>query len=199
MNISKVVENIEGLLKQADMIGIGSTRKVYRFEDIVIKTFLHSIGYAQSKNEDQMYKSLEMQGLEKHIAPILFLSEKYVVQPFYEQLPLHNHCSYDIDLENDPRMLEDLKTAIEVIDQELDGFDFKDSGNYGLNEEGYLVLIDYGMTKKLYEEQWVPLAEAGTLPQIRFEKCRVCNIEKELRMYGEKDTDNRCMTCGKDY
>ena len=39
MNISKVVENIEGLLKQADMIGIGSTRKVYRFEDIVIKTF----------------------------------------------------------------------------------------------------------------------------------------------------------------
>ncbi|MGE7981602.1 protein kinase [Solibacillus sp. NPDC093137] len=199
MNISKVVENIEGLLKQADMIGIGSTRKVYRFEDIVIKTFLHPIGYAQSKNEDQMYKSLEMQGLEKHIAPILFLSEKYVVQPFYEQLPLHNHCSYDIDLENDPRIMEDLKTAIEVIDQELDGFDFKDSGNYGLNEEGYLVLIDYGMTKKLYEEQWVPLAEAGTLPQIRFEKCRVCNIEKELRMYGEKDTDNRCMTCGKDY
>lgn len=199
MNISKVVENIEGLLKQADMIGIGSTRKVYRFEDIVIKTFLHPIGYAQSKNEDQMYKSLEMQGLEKHIAPILFLSEKYVVQPFYEQLPLHNHCSYDINLENDPRIMEDLKTAIEVIDQELDGFDFKDSGNYGLNEEGHLVLIDYGMTKKLYEEQWVPLAEAGTLPQIRFEKCRVCNIEKELRMYGEKDTDNRCMTCGKDY
>ena len=199
MNISKVVENIEDLLKQADMIGIGSTRKVYRFEDIVIKTFLHPIGYVQSKNEYEMYKSLEMQGLDKHIAPILFLSEKYVVQPFYEQLPLHNHCSYDIDLENDPRMLEDLKTAIEVIDLELDGFDFKDSGNYGLNEEGHLVLIDYGMTKKLYEEQWVPLAEAGTLPQIRFEKCRVCNMEKELRMYGENDTDNRCMTCGKEY
>lgn len=199
MNISKVVENIEDLLKQADMIGIGSTRKVYRFEDIVIKTFLHPIGYVQSKNEYEMYKSLEIQRLVKHIAPILFLSEKYVVQPFYEQLPLHNHCSYDIDLENDPRMLEDLKSAIEFIDQELDGFDFKDSGNYGLNEEGHLVLIDYGMTKKLYEEQWVPLAEAGTLPQIRFEKCRVCNMEKELRMYGENDTDNRCMTCGKDY
>lgn len=127
MNISKVVENIGDLLKQAEMIGIGSTRKVYRFEDIVIKTFLHPIGYVQSKNEYEMYKSLEMQGLDKHIAPILFLSEKYVVQPFYEQLPLHNYCSYDIDLENDPRMMEDLKTAIEVIDQELDGFDFKDS------------------------------------------------------------------------
>ena len=199
MNISKVVENIEDLLKQAEMIGIGSTRKVYRFDDIVIKTFLHPIGYAQSKNEYEMYKSLEIQGLEKHIAPILFLSEKYVVQPFYEQLPLHNYCSYDIDFEKDPRMMVDLKTAIKVIDQELDGFDYKDSGNYGLTEEGHLILIDYGMTKKLYEEQWVPLAEAGTLPQIRFEKCRVCNIEKELRMYGENDTDNRCVSCGKDY
>ncbi|MER2120316.1 MAG: protein kinase [Solibacillus sp.] len=199
MNISKVVENIEDLLKQAEMIGIGSTRKVYRFDDIVIKTFLHPIGYAQSKNEYEMYRSLEIQGLEKHIAPILFLSEKYVVQPFYEQLPLHNYCSYDIDLEKDPRMMVDLKTAIKVIDQELDGFDYKDSGNYGLTEEGHLILIDYGMTKKLYEEQWVPLAEAGTLPQIRFEKCRVCNIEKELRMYGENDTDNRCVSCGKDY
>ena len=37
MNISKVVENIEDLLKQAELVGIGSTRKVYRFEDIVIK------------------------------------------------------------------------------------------------------------------------------------------------------------------
>ncbi|MEK5185280.1 protein kinase [Solibacillus sp. FSL W7-1324] len=199
MNISKVAENIEELLKQAEMIGIGSTRKVYRCEDIVIKTFLHPIGYAQSKNEFEMYKSLKMQGLEKHIAPILFLSENYVVQPFFEQVPLNNHCSYDIDLEKDPRITKDLKTAIQIIDKELDGFDFKDSGNYGINEKGNLVLIDYGMTKNLYEEQWVPLAEAGTLPQIRFEKCVVCNVEKELRMYGENDADNRCTTCGKDY
>ncbi|MGN7479543.1 protein kinase [Solibacillus silvestris] len=199
MDISNVAENADDLIKKAELIGIGSTRKVYRYENLVIKTFLHPIGYAQSKNEYEMYQTLEMQGLEKHIAPILFMSEKYVVQPFYEQLPLMNHCSYDIDLEMDPRMTEDLKAALNVIDKELDGFDFKDSGNYGLNEDGLLVLIDYGMTKKLYEEQWVPLAEAGTLPQIRFEKCRVCNVEKELRMYGEADIDNRCVTCGKDY
>lgn len=72
MKISKVVENIEDLLKQAEIIGIGSTRKVYRFEGIVIKTFLHPLGYVQSKNEYEMYKSLERQGLDKHIAPILF-------------------------------------------------------------------------------------------------------------------------------
>ncbi|MBD8033020.1 protein kinase [Solibacillus merdavium] len=199
MDISKVVESIDDIIKNAKMIGIGSTRKVYRNENLVIKTFLHPIGYAQSKNEYEMYQSLEMQRLEKHIAPILFMNEKYVVQPFYEQLPLNNYCSYDIDLESDSRMTEDLKAALDVIDKELDGFDFKDSGNYGLNEEGHLVLIDYGMTKTLYEEQWVPLAEAGTLPQIRFEKCQVCNIEKELRMYGENDTDLRCVACGKDH
>ncbi|MEK3766070.1 protein kinase [Solibacillus sp. FSL K6-4121] len=199
MDISNVVENIDDMLKSAEMIGIGSTRKVYRYENLVIKTFLHPVGYAQSKNEYEIYQSLEMKGLEKHIAPILFMNEKYVIQPFYEQLPLNNNCSYDLDLETDKRMTEDLKAALQVFDQELDGFDFKDIGNYGLNEEGHLVLIDYGMTKTLYEEQWVPLAEAGKLPQIRYEKCQVCNIEKELRMYGENDTDLRCVACGKDY
>jgi len=185
MNISTVLENVDEIIKNAEMIGIGSTRKVFRYEDIVIKTFLHPIGYAQSKNEFDMYKRLMTLGLEKHIAPILYLSEKYAIQPFYEQLPLKNNCSYDIDIEIDSRITEDLKTALNVIDKELDGFDFKDSGNYGLTKDGKLILIDYGMTKKLYEEQWVPLAEEGKLPQIRFEKCRICNVEKEIRMYGE--------------
>lgn len=49
MNIFKVVENIEELLKQAEMIGIGSTRKVYRFEDIVIKTFYIRSGMTKVK------------------------------------------------------------------------------------------------------------------------------------------------------
>lgn len=197
--MSTVLENVDELIKKTEMIGIGSTRKVFRYEDLVIKTFLHPIGYEQSKIEYDMYKSLETLGLEKQIAPILYISEKYVIQPFYKQLPLINNCSYDLDLETDSRMTEDLKAALNVIDTELDGFDFKDSGNYGLDKDGNLILIDYGMTKKLYEEQWVPLAEAGTLPQIRLEKCRVCNVEKELRMYGEADTDNRCVVCGKDY
>ena len=182
MNISTVLENVDERIKNAALIGIGSTRKVYRFNDFVIKTFLHPIGFAQSKNEYAMYKSLEALGLEKHIAPILYLSEKYAIQPFYEQLPLNNNCSYDLDLELDSRMTEDLKTALTIIDKELDGFDFKDSGNYGIDKDGKLVLIDYGMTKKLYEEQWVPLAEVGTLPQIRYDKCRVCKVEKELNV-----------------
>lgn len=197
MGILNIPEEIKEWLIRAEMIGIGSTRKVYRYDNLVIKTFLHPIGYLQSKNEYEMYKTLDSMKLAKHIAPIYFLNDNFMIQPYFKQLPLENHCTYDLDLNTDSRMTADLKTAINVIDRELDGFDFKDSGNYGLNKDGNLILIDYGMTKNLYEEQWVPLAEDGILPQIRFEKCNVCNVEKELRMYGEKDQDKRCVACGK--
>lgn len=45
--------------------------------------------------------------------------------------------------------------------------------------------------------QWVPLADAGILPQIYYETCNVCGVEKELRMYGDQDNDKRCYACGK--
>lgn len=199
MYITAVLENSEDIIINADMVGIGSTRKVYRYKEFVIKTFLHPLGLTQSKNESRMYEYLKFLKLEEHIAPVLFINQHYSVQPFYQQLPLKNNCTYDIDLETDPRITQDLKVALNILNKELDGFDFKDSGNYGLNKEGELVLIDYGMTKQLYEEQWVPLAEAGKLPQIYFEKCQVCGIEKELRMYGEADKDCRCVECGKEY
>ena len=58
MNISLSLENVDELIEKAEMIGIGSTRKVFRYEDFVIKTFLHPIGYDQSKNEYAMYFSV---------------------------------------------------------------------------------------------------------------------------------------------
>lgn len=85
-----------------------------------------------------------------------------------------------------------------TLDQEFDSFDLKDSDNYGLNEQGKLVFIDFGMTKSLYETEWVPLAEVGVLPQIDFDFCTVCGEQKELRMYGEDDGDKRCYSCGKE-
>jgi len=53
------------------------------------------------------------------------------------------------------------------------------------------------MSKTLYEKEWVPLAEMGILPQLYFEKCTNCGVEKELRIYGDSDMDRRCFTCGK--
>lgn len=191
------VNEIESILKDANMVGIGSTRKVYKYKHYVIKTFLHPLGYKQSMNEKHMYAILHSKGIAEHIAPVLFLNEHYMVQPYYEQLPLELECTYDLDLKSDTRLTKDLVDALRILDTELDGFDFLDSGNYGLNEQGELVLIDFGMTKTLYEKEWVPLAEEGILPQIFSKVCSSCGIEKEIRLYGEKDTDIRCVACGK--
>ncbi|WML48465.1 hypothetical protein RCG23_25095 [Neobacillus sp. PS3-34] len=85
-----------------------------------------------------------------------------------------------------------------LLDKNFDGFDLKDSSNFGLNNDGKLVYTDYGMTKSLYEKEWVPLAEEGILPQIHFDFCNVCGLEKELRMYGNNDKDKRCYRCEKE-
>lgn len=92
----------------------------------------------------------------------------------------------------------DLKQALLIIDQELDGYNFLSSGNYGLDHKGNLVLIDYGMTKTLYEKKWVPLAEAGVLPQISFKICQSCGNEKKIHTYGKDDTDRKCIAWGKE-
>lgn len=186
------------LFDEENFIGIGSTRKVYRIEDVVVKKHLHELGYMQSVNEQNIYNDLLAKDLANNIAPILFVNGKFAVQPFYEALPLQNGETYDLDWKADQRITTDLRQALAEISENLDGFDLKDSGNYGIDSEGKLVLIDYGMTKNLYEDQWVPLAEAEVLPQIYFEHCQVCGQEKELRIYGEADRDRRCAACGKE-
>lgn len=42
------------------------------------------------------------------------------------------------------------------------------------------------------------MAWGGTLPQIHFDVCIVCGIEREIRIYGDDDHDKRCYTCGKE-
>ncbi|WP_107841182.1 hypothetical protein [Metasolibacillus meyeri] len=93
MDITHITQNINQVLRQAQFIGVGSTRKVYRFTNVAIKTFLHPIGYSQSQNELHMYNLLVAQGLADHIAPVLYLDEQYMFQPYFEQLPLINYAS----------------------------------------------------------------------------------------------------------
>lgn len=193
-----ILAHLDKILIDKNYAGIGSTRKVYKYKQFVIKEYLHEIGYFQTKNEDAFYKKLQAKGLASHVAPILYFNKDIMIQPFYTQLPLINNSSYELNLQAEPRLTADLEKALHVLDKELDGFDFRDSGNYGLDDEGHLILIDYGMTKRLYERNWVPLAEAGILPQISFEICQSCGIEKEIRTYGMEDADRRCVGCGKE-
>ncbi|MGM9949938.1 MAG: protein kinase [Lysinibacillus sp.] len=197
-DIHCILKNLDEILTDENFVGIGSTRKAYRYKQFVIKEYLHEIGYLQTKNEATCHKTLQARRVADHVAPILYFDEEVMIQPYFEQLPLINHCSYDLNLQEDSRLTADLQEALSIIDKELNGFDFRDSGNYGLDGEGNLVLIDYGMTKKLYERKWVPLAEAGVLPQISFEQCQSCGMEKEIRTYGKEDADRRCVACGKE-
>lgn len=196
--IKELVNRVTEIMSTLEFVGIGSTRKVYKYESLVIKMHLHRIGYLQSVKEQAIYNELNQKGRGDFIAPILYVDEKITIQPFYTSLPLKNGQTYNIDLEGDKRLTQELRTVIAEIDQKYDGFDLLDSGNYGLNQNGKLILIDYGMTKMLYESEWVPLATAGILPQIFFEKCQVCGQDKELRIYGENDMDRRCVGCGKE-
>lgn len=197
-NIIEIVRNVEQLMVPQNFVGIGSTRKVFRFKNWVIKKHLHEIGFIQSKNEQKIHHALKEKGLANYVAPILYLDEKTSIQPFVQALPLVNGETFDIDIKTDLRISASLKAAIEEIDRIHDGFDFLDSSNYGEDEHGQLMLLDYGMTKNLYETKWVPLAEAGVLPQIYFDPCTKCGVEKELRIYGENDMDRRCYECGKE-
>lgn len=196
-DIHFIKDNLHNLCTNERFVGIGSTRKVFRYKDYVIKQHLHPIGFKQSQNEYNIFTKLNMQDLTKYVAEIVYVDEQISIQKYYSNLPLIDAQSYDLEISEDKRFTKELSAAIQLIDKEYDGFDLKDSGNYGVNENGCFVLIDYGMTKMLYEKEWVPLAEDGILPQIYFEKCLSCGEEKELRIYGDTDLDRRCFACGK--
>lgn len=196
--LQELINHWKGYCNEDNFIGIGSTRKVYRVYDYVVKVHLHRIGYEQSKNEFSIYNKMLEKSLHEMLAVPYYTDESISIQKYYKPIEMRDNQSFEMDIERDKKFLhENYKRVLEILDHEFACFDLKDSSNYGINEQGKLVLIDYGMTKSLYEEQWVPLAEAGILPQIDFDYCRICGIQKELRMYGENDNDKRCYTCGK--
>lgn len=182
-----------------NFVGIGSTRKAYRAFDYVIKVNIHPIGYKQSQNEMKIYHSMVKKGFNALFAETYYVDSFISIQKYYTPLELKNNQTYEINVKQHRHLLpESFEQALDILDKEFDCFDLHDSSNYGLNENGKLVFTDYGMTKGLYENEWVPLAEKGILPQIYFDVCTSCGVEKELRMYGENDRDRRCFDCGKE-
>ncbi|MDD1505676.1 protein kinase [Lysinibacillus sp. CNPSo 3705] len=195
----QIIQNWNQYCIDENFVGLGSTRKVYRVLDYVIKVHLHPIGYKQSKNEIEIYTSMADKGLDRLFAQTYYVDEFISVQKYYKPLELKNNQSYEVKVEENRRLIPNLfDEVLEILDKNFDCFDLIDSSNYGLNNDDKLVFIDYGMTKKLYEKEWIPLAEEGILPQIHFDFCIICGLEKELRMYGDYDKDKRCYECGKE-
>lgn len=184
---------------EENFIGIGSSRKVYKAGEWVIKVHLHPIGHLQSQNEMAIYNAMKATELDPMFAALLYVDERLAVQQYCTPIKRLNNQSFEIDRKQHSSLFpERYEEALRTLDRKFGGFDLKDSDNYGLNERGKLVFIDYGMSRSLYEKEWVPLAESGVLPQIDFDTCNRCGEKKELRMYGKADRDKRCYSCGKE-
>ncbi len=196
--LKEIIKNHANFCIEENFIGIGSTRKVYRISDYVIKKHLHPLGYKQSLQELEIYNSMVDKGFNELFAEVYYVDERFAVQKYYKPIEMKYNQSFDIDVMREAHLIPNkYEDILNLLGKDYDNFDIKDSGNYGLNDEGKLVFIDYGMTKTIYENEWVPLAESGELPQIHFDFCGVCKEQKELRMYGENDKDKRCYVCGK--
>ncbi|GEN32099.1 hypothetical protein HNQ35_002550 [Cerasibacillus quisquiliarum] len=194
-----IIENWRKYCIKDNFIGIGSTRKAFKFSHYVIKLHLHPIGHKQSQNELKIYNVMNENGLHELFAETYYVDKKFSIQKYYHPLELIDNQSFEINTTQHANLLPNrYEEVLDLLDKDFDSFDLKDSSNYGLNEEGKLIFIDYGMSKKLYEREWVPLAESGILPQIDFDYCRVCGQKRELRMYGDHDSDRRCYDCGKE-
>lgn len=197
--LKELIENWQQYCTDKYFIGIGSTRKVFRVSEYVIKLHLHPIGYKQSSNELNIYNVMVEKGLSELFAQTFFVNEFISIQKYYKPLELINNQSFQIEAnEHNDIIPNKYKEVLHRLDHEFDSFDLNDSSNYGINKKNKLVFIDYGMCKKIYEHEWIPLAEAGILPQIDYDYCTACGKKKELRMYGDKDLDKRCFSCGKE-
>lgn len=197
--LKELSENWNKYCIEENFIGIGSTRKVFRVDEYVIKLHLHILGYEQSKNELHIYRAMAEKGLHELFAKVYYVDEIISIQKYYQPLELKHHQSFELDKNDDAQLLPNLyEEVLDLLDKDFDCFDLKDSSNYGMNKQGRLTFIDYGMSKSLYTNSWVPLAEAGIIPQIAFDVCRICGRKRELRMYGDHDQDKRCYSCGKE-
>lgn len=197
--LEQLIQNWSQYCNEGNFVGIGSTRKVYKVSDYVIKVHLHPIGYKQSVNELEIYNSMNEKGLGALLAQTYYVVDYISIQEYYTPLELKSNQSYEINTEEHSHLIPKLfGETLKELDRKFDCFDLKDSSNFGLDSNHKLIFIDYGMTKSLYEESWVPFAEEGILPQIHFDFCDICKMRKELRMYGEDDKDRRCYECGKE-
>lgn len=197
--IQNLIRNQSAICVEQNCIGLGSTRKVYRYGNFVIKLHLNEIGFLQSLREYKIFGQMKESQFSHLFAPVYYVEDKFSIQHFFDNIPFINEQSYDIYEEKGNWVFPQLfHECMEYLDKKWDSFDVKDSSNFGLNENNELVLIDYGMSKSLYENKWVPAAEKGDVPQIEVHICDMCKTNKEIRMYGEEDQDIRCVSCGKE-
>lgn len=86
--LEELIENWKLYCKKGNFVGIGSTRKVYRVSDYVIKVHLHPIGYNQSQNEFEIFTEMANKSLDSLLAQTYYFDDLISIQKYYAPLEL---------------------------------------------------------------------------------------------------------------
>ncbi|MCI1592886.1 hypothetical protein [Heyndrickxia oleronia] len=129
--LKQIIQNWNQYCSDDNFVGIGSTRKVYRVLDYVIKVHLHPIGYKQSLNELKIYSSMADKVLDSLLAQTYYVDEFISAQTYYRPLELKDNQSYEIKVVEHQHLIPDLfEEVLEILDKKFNCFDLKDSSNY---------------------------------------------------------------------
>jgi len=93
--LQEIIENWNNYCNEENFIGIGSTRKVFRVTDYVVKLHIHLIGYKQSKNELDIYNVMVKKGLNELFAQTYYVDECISIQKYYQPLQLKDNQSFE--------------------------------------------------------------------------------------------------------
>ena len=78
--ISELIHDWKKYCIDENFIGIGSTRKVFRYYEYVIKVNIHNMGYSQSLKEQQIYEYMKSEGYGHIFAPVYLVNEEVCIQ-----------------------------------------------------------------------------------------------------------------------
>lgn len=136
---SKEEKSFTRYLYQADYLGEGTGRKVYRWRDYVIKVAKNRQGRKQNYNERLLY---QLYGSNNTcLAKVYAYSKKIIIMEMVEPKE-----PQDIDVNQAERIGNWLDTVCQTISE--DHYD-----SFGIAKDGRLVAYDYGDYEKMYNKK----------------------------------------------
>ena len=120
---------------KSNPIAEGSSRKVYRFENCVVKKSKNNRGKIECSNENYLYENID-DIYKKHLCPVLYYADGVVVMQNAESINLE---------EFNQSILSKHANLISYLHEEfgMDDFDLRCHFNWGKINDSY-VMIDYG-------------------------------------------------------
>ena len=180
-------------------VGLGSTRAVYRHGDYVIKKHLHAVGYQQSQNEQCFYRLLKEKAMDENVGAIHYVSESHMIGEYVTPLPVYDDGTgydlHDFVPEEPNERYHPTHTAATdfLVEQGVVYDELLYSTNAGVNQQGFIVYVDYGMTHELSiaHQQGV---ENGDIPIYLHDECDGCREVKVCRVF-DNQTEIICLDC----